>query len=130
LAIENMGVVSMETIPKIVKSQFFPPCIKTLYKAALSGHHLSHIGRFTLTAFLLNIGMPPHELIALLKNMSDFNNKMTEYQVSHIAGETGSRIKYLPPKCVTLKTHGVCTSPDKNCETILHPLTYYKRILK
>ncbi len=127
LSVEKIGQAEMEGFPKIIVQPAFPPCINTLYQSILSGRHLSHIGRFTLTSFLINIGMPPENVIELFKNFSDYNEKMTRYQVEHIAGEKGSRTRYIPPKCDTLKTHGVCINPDELCHRIRHPLAYYRR---
>jgi DNA primase large subunit len=119
-----------EDIPQTVNVDAFPPCIKTLYDNLSTGHHLSHIGRFTLTTFLVNIGMPTDAILDLYRNLTDFNERLTRYQVEHIAGERGSRTRYKPPRCATLRTHGVCISPDETCRKAWHPLRYYKRKLK
>lgn len=129
LSLEKIGKTEMEGFPKAMVKTAFPPCIEALYQAFSSGRHLSHIGRFTLTSFLVNIGMPSENVIELFKNISDFNERMTRYQVEHIAGERGSRTRYITPKCDTLKTHGVCISPDKICQRTRHPLGYYRRKL-
>lgn len=107
----------------------FPPCIRRLYEAAVSGSHLSHAGRFALTSFLLNVGMPPSKIVDLFRSSSDFNERMTRYQVEHIAGLRGSRTKYTPYACDTLRTHGLCPGEEKLCQGIRHPLTYYRRKL-
>jgi DNA primase large subunit len=127
LSTEKIGKTEMEGFPKVITQTAFPPCIQALYLAFSSGRHLSHIGRFTLTSFLINIGMPSEKVIELFRNISDFNERMTRYQVEHIAGERGSRTRYTTPKCDTLKTHGVCTNPDNLCKGIHHPLGYYRR---
>jgi DNA primase large subunit len=127
LSAEKIGKTEMEGFPKVITQTAFPPCIQVLYQAFSSGRHLSHIGRFTLTSFLVNIGMPSEKVIELFKNISDFNERMTRYQVEHIAGERGSRTHYTTPKCDTLKTHGVCANPDNLCKRIHHPLGYYRR---
>jgi DNA primase large subunit len=127
LSAEKIEQTEMEGIPKTVEQEAFPPCIQTLYQAFTSGRHLSHVGRFTLTTFLVNVGMPSETVVELFKNFSDFNLRMTRYQVEHIAGETGSRTRYKPPKCETLQTHGICINPDELCRKIHHPLTYYIR---
>jgi DNA primase large subunit len=126
LSAEKIGKTEIEEFPKVMVQTAFPPCIAALYLAFSSGRHISHIGRFALTSFLINIGMPSENLIELFKNVSDFNEKMTRYQVEHIAGETGSRTRYIPPRCDTLKTHGICTNPDEMCKRIRHPLAYYR----
>ncbi|MDH5754029.1 MAG: DNA primase large subunit PriL [Candidatus Bathyarchaeota archaeon] len=130
LSVEKIGKTEMEGFPKTIVQTAFPPCIQALYQAFSSGRHLSHVGRFALTSFLINIGMPPEKVIELFKNFSDYNERMTQYQVEHIAGERGSRTRYIPPKCDTLQTHGVCTSPDELCKILHHPLAYYRRKVK
>jgi DNA primase large subunit len=129
LSLEKIGKTEMEGFPKAMVKTAFPPCIEALYQAFSSGRHLSHIGRFTLTSFLINIGMPSENVIELFKNISDFNERMTRYQVEHIAGERGSRTRYTTPKCDTLKTHGVCVNPDNLCQKTRHPLGYYRKKL-
>ncbi|MEM2567617.1 MAG: DNA primase large subunit PriL, partial [Candidatus Bathyarchaeia archaeon] len=127
LTLEKVSKTEIEGIPKTVKKEAFPPCVIALYDAAQKGRHLSHIARFTLTAFLINVGTPTENIIDLFRSTSDFNERLTRYQVEHIAGERGSRTRYKPPKCATLKTHGVCINPDEICKNISHPLIYYKK---
>lgn len=120
--------VSQEQILGVVP-EAFPPCIKILYSTLLAKQHLSHMGRFTVTSFLLNIGMHLEELIKLYLSLSDFNERLTRYQVMHIAGEKGSKTKYTPPTCNTLRTHGLCIGKDESCNLVNHPLAYYRRML-
>ena len=127
---EKRGKTSWEEIPSEVIIVAYPPCIKRLYETISSGHHLSHIGRFTLTTFLLNIGMTTENVIDLFRSLADFNERMTRYQVEHLAGLRGSRIKYIPPTCETLRTHSVCPGRDEICREIRHPLAYYRRKLR
>jgi DNA primase large subunit len=129
LSLEKIGKTEMEGFPTAIVQTAFPPCIEALYKAFSSGRHLSHIGRFALTSFLVNIGMSSERVIELFRNISDFNERMTRYQVEHIAGERGSRTRYVTPRCDTLITHGVCVNPDSLCRQIRHPLGYYRRKL-
>lgn len=126
LSVEKIGKAEMEGFPKTVVQTAFPPCVKALYEAVSAGRHLSHIGRFMLTSFLVNVGMSSESVVDLFKSFSDYNERMTRYQVEHIAGERGSRTRYIPPKCDTLKTHGVCTNPDELCRTVHHPLSFYR----
>jgi len=130
LLIEKGGKFRSESLPKTVVNAAFPPCIRELYDNIKSGHHLSHIGRFALTSFLINIGMTVETVVDLFRSFSDFDERMTRYQVEHIAGEKGGRTKYIPPRCDTLRTHGVCVSTDNICRRIHHPLAYYRRKLR
>jgi len=61
---------------------------------------------------------------------SDYNERLTRYQVEHIAGKKGSRTKYVTPSCNTLKTHSVCGNMDDICKRIEHPIRYYLTKLK
>ena len=90
---ETMGQ-EIEEIPKTVIQSAFPPCINAIYQAASTTHHLSQMERFTLTAFLLNIGMPPEKVSEIYKSFSDYNERLTRYQIEHIAGERGSGTQY------------------------------------
>jgi DNA primase large subunit len=117
----------IEEMPKVVVQGAFPPCINALYADASQAHHLSHIGRFTLTSFMINIGMTPEGLNDMFKTFSDYNERLTRYQIEHIAGERGSGTKYTCPQCSVLQTHGVCKNKDELCRRIYHPLKYYKR---
>ncbi len=128
LAKEKIGESEMEGFPKEVSQSAFPPCIVTLYEAATHGRHLGHIERFTLTSFLVTIGMPTDKVAEVFRTFSDFNARLTRYQVEHIAGSKGSGTKYTPPSCSTLQTHGVCTNSDELCHRkVHHPLNYYLR---
>jgi DNA primase large subunit len=125
LATEHIGQTETD-FPKVVVQEAFPPCINALYVAASKNHHLSHMGRFALTAFLVNIGMDAEAVTELFKSFSDYNERLTRYQVEHIAGERGSGTKYTCPQCSILQTHNVCKNRDELCKRIYHPLKYYK----
>ena len=127
LSAEKIGYTESEELPKVVVQAAFPPCINALYEAASSSHHLSHVGRFTLTSFLVNIGMSSDKVNEMFKGFSDYNERLTRYQIEHIAGERGSGTHYTSPQCSVLQTHGVCKNRDDLCRRIYHPLTYYKR---
>jgi|GEM_PF-3982304 len=108
-----------------------PPCIKTIYEKLISGVNLSHAERFHVTAFLLNVGLSVDEVVNLFSNSPDFNEKITRYQVEHIAGKKGSGTKYKPGNCKTFKMNNLCVAnDDKLCKKVNHPLTYYKIKLK
>ena len=127
---ERKATIKTEELPKELVIPAFPPCIKRLYDTIASGRNVSHIGRFALTSFLTSTGMTSEDVTNLFRALPDFNERLTRYQVEHIAGRRGSRTKYIPPRCDTLQTHGVCYNRDETCTTIRHPLTYYKRKIK
>ncbi|MCX8169398.1 MAG: DNA primase large subunit PriL [Candidatus Methanomethylicia archaeon] len=117
---------SIEVKDYLVESNM-PPCVRNIMSNLLRGESLPHMARFTLATFLLNVGRSIDDVIKLFSSSADFDEKLTRYQVEHIAGLRGSRIKYSPPKCSTLKTFGLCI-PDNTCisHRIKHPLSYHK----
>jgi len=130
LFLSRKGKMRFEEMPKQIVLDAFPPCIRQLHNTTLAGRHISHVGRFALTSFLVNSGMSVDNVVDLFRSLSDFNERMTRYQAEHIAGARGSRTRYIPPKCDTLRTHGVCPGMDEICRRIRHPLAYYKRKLR
>ncbi len=119
-----------EELPKTIVADAYPPCISKIYDNLLREQHISHMGRFTLTSFLLNIGMAAEDLVKIYTSVSDFSESLTRYQIEHIAGQRGSRTKYTPPTCDSLKTHGLCPGGNEDCRRVRHPLSYYIRKAK
>jgi len=102
----------------------YPPCIREAMRLAREGMNLPHSQRFALTSFLLTIGWSVQEVVELLASSPDFDEKMTTYQVEHIAGSTGTT--YTPPSCATMQTYGNCMGKDELCARVSHPLAYYR----
>ncbi len=115
LMLENFGTV---------EEGAFPPCIQALISAITSGANLTHPGRFSLTAFLHTIGMDNDRIAQLYARAPDFDPEKTMYQVGHITGGGGT--EYTAPACAAMRTTGLCVRPDKLCDTINHPLSYYR----
>src|SRR5207247_8972675 len=103
------------------------PCVRHLIDSLDEGKNVQHMGRFTLASFLLNIGTGEEDVVKLFKPATDFSEKMTRYQVEHIAGKRGGRTKYTCPMCTTLETHGVGYRPDDICGPIRNPLNHHTR---
>ena len=130
LAAEKREQIRLEEMPERVVMEAFPSCIKGIYDRVAAGRPASHIGRFALTSFMLSIGMSAEDVFKFFRSVSDFNERMTRYQVEHIAGTRGSGTKYTPPNCATLRTHGICVSPEPECRGAVNPLVFYKRKLR
>ncbi|MDG6222694.1 MAG: hypothetical protein IAX21_05290 [Candidatus Bathyarchaeota archaeon] len=130
LAAEKQEQIRLEQMPERVVMEAFPPCIKDVYNRVSAGRPVSHLGRFGLTSFMISIGMSSEDVFSFFRSVSDFNERMTRYQVEHIAGTRGSGTKYTPPNCATLHTHGICVSRDPECQGAVNPLICYKRKLK
>jgi DNA primase large subunit len=130
LAAKRREEIQLEEMPQRVVMEAFPTCIKGIYDRVAAGRPASHMGRFALTSFLLGIGMSVEDVFKFFQSVSDFNERMTRYQVEHIAGTRGSGTKYTPPNCSTLHTHGICISPEPECNGAINPLVCYKRKLQ
>jgi len=102
----------------------FPPCMQALIGALTAGTNITHTGRFSLTAFLHNIGMEGTQIVELFCRAPDFDVAKTLYQVEHISGRGGT--EYTAPACAAMRTTGLCIRRDRTCEQVSHPLSYYK----
>lgn len=124
---ENRPKFKGDQLPDEILNEAFPPCMKYCLEGLMSGRRASHMERFGLTSFLINIGMPIDKIVEFYTSVTDFDESLTRYQIEHIAGLKGNRTRYTPPTCATLRTHGVCRNMDKVCETVVHPLSYYRK---
>jgi len=119
--------LAADEMPRAVMSSAMPPCMRNLLGLLQTSKHISHMGRFAMAAFLLNIGTNEEDLLKMFKSFTDFDERIARYQVEHIAGKRGSRRQYTAPNCSTMRTHGLCVNPDELCGSIKHPLSYYRR---
>lgn len=105
----------------------FPPCMKRLVAIAQSGENMPHTARFALTSFLHFVGLSQEEILNLFSSSPDFDPAKTRYQIEHITGEI-SGTEYSPPECSTMRSYGICVSPDDLCTSgrVSHPLNYYR----
>jgi len=110
----------------IIIEDAFPPCIADIYAAARRGEHLSHHQRFALATFLLEIGAEVDYIVDIFKSMPDFNEKITRYQVEHLAGMRGSGKKYKTYSCEKMRSLGLCKG---DCKT-RSPIQAYQKKLK
>lgn len=110
-----------------VKDEFLPPCIKAIISMAKAGQNLPHSARFALVSFLHTMGMTYDQIIAIFAESPDFDESKSRYQIQHITGELTGTEGYTPPGCGAMKTDGICFNPDQLCETVKHPLSYYRK---
>ena len=107
-----------------IVSEAFPPCMQALLTDMKQGRPLSHIARFAITAFLLNVGMDVDSIVELFMQAPDFREDLARYQIEHIAGKRGST-EYTPPSCAYMISVRLCVDPDQ-AGTRRHPLNYYR----
>uniref|UniRef100_A0A7C4DA71 DNA primase large subunit PriL n=1 Tax=Staphylothermus marinus TaxID=2280 RepID=A0A7C4DA71_STAMA len=107
-----------------------PPCINRLIERLLGGENLSHHERFAVASFLVSIGLGVEQVLEFFKHTPDFKEKIARYQIEHIAGLRGSRKKYLPYNCETMKSLGLCSIAEYCYTNVKNPLSVYKLNLK
>jgi len=104
----------------------YPPCIKHAIEVLERGENLPHSGRFMLATYLLAKGQTIDQIAPLFKNAPDYNERVTRYQIEHIAGTFGSRTKYSCPSCDKLKSENLCFEIPE-CSGIINPVQFGKK---
>ncbi len=101
----------------------YPPCIKHAIGVLEKGENLPHSGRFMLATFLLARGQSVEQIAPLFKNAPDYSEKITLYQLNHLAGGSGSGTRYYCPSCEKIKTQNHCYAVPE-CDGITSPLKF------
>jgi len=109
-----------------ITSGEYPPCIKHAIDELEKGENLPHSGRFMLATFLLKRGQSVEQIAPLFKNAPDYNEKITLYQLNHLAGSSGSGTQYSCPSCEKLRTQNLCFAIPE-CDNIINPLQFGKK---
>jgi DNA primase large subunit len=83
-----------------------------------------------------NVFLTSHEAVRLIrkeldsyimiKNAPDYNEKITLYQLNHLAGSSGSGTGYKCPSCDKVKTNDLCFATS-DCNGIINPLQFKKK---
>lgn len=146
LIYDKVRAMTLPTLPKAVKARAdelraklapryeyrihsvsdYPPCIKHALDVMSKGENLPHSARVMLGTYMLAIGKPVDDIVALFENAPDFNEKITRYQVEHLAGMKGSRTKYSVPSCEKLRNESLCFA-TKECEGIINPVQFGRK---
>ncbi len=124
-----MNVELEEKAKGVIDFSAFPPCMGILIEKLKAGENLGHQERFAIAAFLARIGLDVDTILEYFKNAPDFNEKVARYQIEHIAGLRGSRKKYLPYNCETMRSLGICPATDY-CKGGKNPLAVYRYNVK
>ena len=112
------------SVPR-VESTEYPPCIKHAIDVLDKGENLPHSGRFLLGTYLLGVGQTVEQIAPLFKNAPDYNEKITTYQLNHLAGSSGSGTGYKCPSCDKVKSNDHCYATS-DCDGIINPLQFKK----
>jgi DNA primase large subunit len=128
-AVEEVKKLLAEKAPKhivpVTLKGEMPPCMVQILAKIRTGEDVSHIENFTIASYMVNVGYSVDEVVDVFKDRSDFNEKIARYQVEHIAGMRGSRVRYKPPSCSKMKSYGLCIEGGARCpKKIRNPLNY------
>jgi len=104
----------------------FPPCIKKALELLNKSENLPHSARFMLATYMLSSGKSVDEVVLLFQNAPDFNEKITRYQVDHLAGKKGSQTKYSVPACSKLVNENLCYATI-DCKGITNPIQFGRK---
>ncbi len=119
----ELGNDLMGDEPVIIDRKGHPPCIISVLKALEQGNNPSHTARILLATYMLGIGKDVEEVCELFRNAPDYNERITRYQVEHLAGLRGNRVKYSCPSCSKVASQGLCFRSDE-CDGISNPLQF------
>jgi DNA primase large subunit len=104
----------------------YPPCIEHALELMSKGENLPHTARLMLATYMLSIGNDVDYIVALFRSAPDFNEKITRYQIEHLAGLTGGQTRYKVPSCSKLNSEDLCFR-TLDCGEILNPLKFRRR---
>ena len=124
--VSDLVLLSKKFSDYVVVSSEYPPCIKHAIEVLDRGENLPHSGRFMLATYLLSKGQTTDQIAPLFKNAPDYNERVTRYQLEHIAGSSGKGIKYSCPSCDKLKSENLCFEIPE-CNGIINPIQFGKK---
>ena len=125
--VEKLKVLARKFEVKIIESTEYPPCIKHAIEVLEKGENLSHSGRFLLGTYLLGKGQTVEQIAPLFKNAPDYNEKVTLYQLNHLAGNS-CLTKYACPSCEKVKSQDLCFATEE-CDNIINPTQFGRKRL-
>ncbi|MDH3676738.1 MAG: DNA primase [Nitrosopumilus sp.] len=124
--VDKLISLSKKFVTHTITTGEYPPCIKHAIEVLERGENLPHSGRFMLATFLLARNQSVQQIAPLFKNAPDYNERVTLYQLNHLAGTSGSGTQYSCPSCEKLKTQNLCFAIPE-CDNIFNPLQFGKR---
>ncbi len=125
-SVNKLVLLSKKFVTYTVTTGEYPPCVKHAIDMLEKGENLPHSGRFMLATFLLSKGQSIQQIAPLFKNAPDYNERVTLYQLNHLAGASGSGTQYSCPSCEKLKTQSLCFATSE-CDNIINPLQFGRK---
>ncbi|MEM4833938.1 MAG: hypothetical protein QW794_03050 [Thermosphaera sp.] len=96
-------------IEELDASPAVPPCIKNILITMKKAGDADHYARLVLVWYLRWVGFTPEDVVEFFaRHASDFDEKVTRYQVEYAYGLRGSGKNYRMPSCRWMREHGLC----------------------
>lgn len=124
--VSDLSLLAKKFSEYVTVSSDYPPCIKHAIEVLDRGENLPHSGRFMLATYLLSKGQTTDQIVPLFKNAPDYNERVTRYQLEHIAGSSGKGTKYSCPSCDKLRSENLCFEIPE-CNGIINPIQFGKK---
>lgn len=104
----------------------YPPCVQHILQSLSKGENPPHSARFLLATYMLSIGKSVDEVCVFFESAPDYNERITRYQVEHLAGMRGSGTKYTCPSCEKVASDNNCFRTEE-CDGIINPVQFGRR---
>ncbi|MDE1830014.1 MAG: DNA primase [Thaumarchaeota archaeon] len=125
-SVQDLVSLASKFSDAVVISSDYPPCVKHAIEVLEKGENLPHSGRFLLATYLLARGQTTDQIAPLFKNAPDYNERITRYQLEHIAGSSGKGTKYQCPSCDKIRSENLCFAIAE-CDGIINPIQFGKK---
>ncbi|MEE8131991.1 MAG: hypothetical protein V3T40_00255 [Nitrososphaerales archaeon] len=116
-------VVKHTEFRRLVVITKYPPCVQHILHALSRGENPPHSARFLLATYMLNIGKSVDDVCGFFETAPDYKERVTRYQVEHLAGMRGSRTKYTCPSCEKVVSDNNCYRTEE-CNGIINPIRF------
>jgi len=124
--LKSMLVEDKEFRVERLEVKSYPPCILNVLRTLEQGGNPSHTARVLLATYMLGIGKSVDQVCELFRSAPDYNERVTRYQVEHLAGLRGNRVAYSCPSCEKVMLQGLCFK-DEGCDGIKNPVQFKGR---
>jgi len=110
-----------------------PPCIRNIVETLKTSGNPDHAQRLVLVWYLKWVGYSKEQVLELFrKYATDFDERVSRYQIEYAYGERGSRVDWLAPSCRWMKERGLCLECgwDRNVVTYTYARAYVPEEVK
>ncbi|MFQ5940094.1 MAG: DNA primase [Nitrososphaerales archaeon] len=119
-------VVKLKEFRRYFVTTKYPPCVQHILTLLSRGENPPHSARFLLGTYMLSVGKSVDEVCTFFETAPDYNERVTRYQVEHLAGQRGSGTKYTCPSCEKVTSDNNCYRTEE-CNGIINPVQFGRK---